>query len=178
MNKIIVAMFLLLVAEVVCGSQQHSSQWIKYSSPEGRYSVLLPGEPKLSSQEASTADGAKFTQYMASSPDANTVCLIGYFDHVGNRVFNFDKSRDGFIGAVKGTLLTESVISLGGYPGREMKVTAKSADGAEYVLRVRTYDVGSRVYVVQFIFLSSEDTPAVAENARKYFDSFALTKER
>jgi hypothetical protein len=175
MQKIAVAVLLLISTEVGFGFQG-SSEWIKYNSPEGRYSVLVPIQPKLSTQESATADGEKFTQYKATVIDANAVFLAGYFDHVPGTTFSLDKARDGMVGAVKGTLLSESAISLGGYPGLELKVSAKGSDGTEFLMRARFYDVDKRVYVIQFILPRSEDGSASAEKAARYFDSFQVTK--
>ena len=65
---------ILLVAGNAFGLQG-SHEWIKYDSPEGGYSVLLPGQPNLTTQEAATANGEKFPQYMASASDAGAVFL-------------------------------------------------------------------------------------------------------
>ena len=48
---------LLVIITVLTFAAQHSDEWIKYTSTEGRYSVLLPSQPSLDSQEATTANG-------------------------------------------------------------------------------------------------------------------------
>ena len=174
MKRIVVVALVLVAAELGFGFQK-AAEWTKYSSPEGRYSVLLPAEPKLSTQESATAEGVKFPQYLATSSDSNVLFQIGYFDNLPNNTFSLDKARDGFLNAIKGTLVSESAISLGGYPGRETRMSGKGEDNVEYILIVRMYDVKTRVYVVQYIFKRSAETPALTENARRYFDSFAVT---
>jgi hypothetical protein len=193
MKRILFSTVLLCISAVFCGAQEHgdppirrdpsvrelpaTTGWIRYTSPAGRYNVLMPTAPTLSTQDSKTADGVKFLQYMASATNDTELCLIGYFDHVSGSTFSFDKARDGFVGAVNGTLVNETSISLGGYPGRELKVVGKAADGVEYILRVRIYDVKNRVYVVQFIIASSADADAVVNaDARKYFDSFSVSE--
>jgi hypothetical protein len=172
------AVLLVLMTAALPFDLQGQTDWIKYNSPEGRYSVLLPAEPKISSQEAAASTGEKFTQYMAASEDSIAVYMVGYFDVAPNMTFSFEKARDGFISAVKGTLLSEKVISLDGYPGREANVTANGGSGAEYLILVRFYQVEKRIYVIQFIVAKSADAAISAGKSAKYFNSFQVTTAR
>lgn len=152
--------------------------WIRYTSPLGRYTVALPGEPKLSTQEATSADGVKFPQYMASSSTEKAVFLIGYFDELPNTTFSFDRARDGFVQAVNGTLGRETAISLGGYPGRDFRVLGRTGDGTQITMLVRMFEIDRRVYVVQYIMATTdEDDPVIRRDANKYFDSFSVATQ-
>lgn len=127
MKRALAALLVMMSATLLFGLQAQTD-WIKYSSLEGRYSILLPGEPKLSTQEGTTATGEKFLQYLAASPDSiDTLCMVGYFDYAQGMIFSFDHGRDGMVTAIKGTLISEKAISLGGNPGRELKISAKAA---------------------------------------------------
>jgi hypothetical protein len=172
-KKTLAACLLLMLASFTNGFQ-NSAEWVRYTSTEGRYSALVPHQPKLTSQEATAPGGEKFTQYMAQAGDANSVYVVGYFDYAPNMVFSLDKARDGMLAASKGTLLKEEVISLGGNPGRELKVSTKNG-GFDLLVRVRFYEIGRRIYVVQHIFQKSSDTPAVAAKTARFFDSFKVT---
>jgi len=176
--KKVSAVLLVLMTAALPFALQAQTDWIKYNSPEGRYSVLLPGEPKLSTQEAAASTGEKFTQYMAASEDSMAVYMVGYFDVAPDKTFSFEKARDGFIAAVKGTLLSEKVISLAGYPGREANVSANGGSGAEYLIQVRFYQVEKRIYVIQFIVAKSADAEVSAAKSAKYFDSFQVKTAR
>jgi hypothetical protein len=172
------AVLLVLMSAALPFALHGQTEWIQYNSPEGRYTVRLPAEPKFSTQEAATSSGEKFTQYMAASEDSSAVYIVGYFDVAPNMTFSFDKARDGMLAAVKGTLLAEKAISLGGYPGREAKISTKGSDDTEYIALVRFYQVEKRIYVVQFIVTKSADPAISAEKSAKYFDSFQVTKAR
>jgi hypothetical protein len=187
MRKYFAAIFVLLVSASFAVGTQKDSEWIKYTSPEGRYSILLPALPKLSSQEAEAADGQKFPQYLASVVEpGDVVFLVGYFDSLPGTVFSADAARDGMLNRVNGKLINETTISLDGHPGRELKVSAtpkpQPAEGAkpsaavEYVLRARFYEADKRIYVLQLIFPKSLESDAMAAKAAKYFDSFQLVK--
>jgi hypothetical protein len=188
MRKYSAALSLLLMSASLALSIQKSDDWIAYTSPEGRYSVLLPAQPTLSTQESTAANGEKFPQYLASVVAAgDVVYMMAYFDTVPGTVFSADAARDGMVKAVKGTLISENAISLAGYSGRELRVLttpippppaegAKPTEPVEYIVRARFYEADKRVYVVQLIFPKSLENDAWAAKAAKYFDSFQLVK--
>jgi hypothetical protein len=169
-------MLLILIGPVLTLGVQHSDDWIKYESKEGRYAVMLPAQPTVGSQEAVTSDGVKFTQHKAAVVSADVAYMIGYFDYTGEMTFTFDKARDGMLSAVKGTLVKERPISLGGQLGRELRMLAKDENGNEYDMRARFYDVNRRIYVLQFIAPKSADVGMADVKAAKYFDSFEVVK--
>jgi hypothetical protein len=188
MRKYLAVILLLLLSASLALSIQKPDVWIKYTSPEGRYTVLLPAQPSLTTQEATAATGDKFPQYLASVVQPGDVAfIIGYFDSVPGSIFSADAARDGMVERINGTLISETAISLAGYPGRELKVLAKpapqqpaggakAADGVEYTVRARFYEVDKRVYVLQLISPRSLDSEALAAKATKYFDSFQVVK--
>lgn len=175
-KKCFAACFLLIVVTLAEGSQS-TTEWVRYTSTEGRYSALVPQQPKLSSQDASASTGEKFTQFMAQATDSDSLYGFIYFDYPPDMDFSLDKARDGAVAAVKGTLLSEEAISLGGYPGRELKIAAKNSD-LDLLIRARIYDVGRRVYVLQHIFHKSSDSPTVAEKTARFFDSFKVIQSK
>src|SRR5713226_9735467 len=176
MKKASITLLVLLSAALPFALQGQTG-WIKYNSPEGRYSVLFPGEPKLTTQDTTAATGEKMLQYLAMSSDSGAVYMVGYFDSAANMTFSFDKARDGFVAAVKGTLLAEKAISLDGNPGRELKVLAKISD-ADELMMVGFVQVGVRIYVIQLIVPKSSEAAISAEKNVNYFDSFRITKPR
>jgi hypothetical protein len=165
--------FIMLFGFAMAIMAQGDGEWIKYNSPEGRYSVSVPHEPKISIQESSTASGEILSQYLASSQDENGVFMIGYFDH-GTMSFSFDDARNGMMKSANATLLGEGTISLGSWPGRTLKALGKSSDGEEFIIRTSFFDVGARVYILNCIFPKGDDSPALGEKCTKFFDSFKV----
>lgn len=176
MKTKMLAAFLMLMVITVANGFQSSTEWVKYTSSEGRYSALIPKQPQLSTQEATAPNGATFTQYMAQSNDADSFYVLGYFDYTPEMVFSLDKARDGMLNATKGTLLKEEVISLGGNHGRDLKVSTRSGE-LDLLLRVRFYEVGRRIYIIQHLFQKSSDSPAIAEKTARFFNSFKVTTD-
>ncbi|MDP9264422.1 MAG: hypothetical protein M3O85_08905 [Acidobacteriota bacterium] len=175
MRKATATALVLMSAVLAFGApqqQQQKSDWVKYNSDEGRYSALFPNQPEVSSQETTSSTNEKVTQHLATSADQGTAYLIGYFDKSG-MTFSFDKARDGMLAKIKGTLLAEKAISLGGHPGREVKVAAKGSDDADYIALARYYDVKDRIYVVEVVFPKASEG-SLSGNTAKFFDSFAV----
>lgn len=177
MQKKILAACLVLTVAALADGFQSTAQWVKYTSVEGRYSILLPQEPKLSTQEGTASTGEKLMNYGAQSSDSDGLYGVNYFDGLPGMTFSLDKARDGMVSAVKGTLLNEDTISLGGYPGRELKITAKNGE-LEILISARIYSVGGRSYVLQHAFLKASDSPIMVEKTTKFFDSFKVTESK
>jgi hypothetical protein len=192
MTKTTIAILILLVSSAATFAQEHkersappsrppqtqtptqSDSLLRYTSPEGRYSVLLPAQPNLSSQQVNAPDGTPMTQYLATATGNMGMVMIGYFDYAADVVFSLDKARDGMVTSIKGTLLDEHSMSLGGAPGRQIKVSASTEQGMEFIDRARFYDVKPRVYVLQCITPKSADSAAIAEKCEQFFDSFRV----
>ena len=114
------------------------------------------------------------TQYMAMAAGNMGVVMVAYFDYAADVVFSLDKARDGMVTSIKGTLLDEHSMSLGGAPGRQVKISARTEQGMEFIDRARFYDVKPRVYVLQCISPKSIDSAAIAERCEQFFDSFRV----
>ncbi|MGQ0762208.1 MAG: hypothetical protein ACT4OT_09385 [Acidobacteriota bacterium] len=195
MRKTTIAILTLLVSSAATFAQEHKERALpaprppqtqtppqseaqpssfRYTSPEGRYSVLLPAQPTLSSQQVNAPDGTPLTQYMVTAEGSMGMVMIAYFDYAADVVFSLDKARDGMVTSIKGTLLDEHSMSLGGAPGRQVKISAKTEQGMEFIDRARFYDVKPRVYVLQCISPKSIDSAAIAERCEQFFDSFRV----
>lgn len=195
MRKTTIAILTLLVSSAATFAQEHKERSappprppqtqtppqseappssLRYTSPEGRYSVLLPAQPNLSSQQVSAPDGTPMTQYMVTAAGNMGMVMVAYFDYAADVVFSLDKARDGMVTSIKGTLLDEHSMSLGGAPGRQVKISARTEQGMEFIDRARFYDVKPRVYVLQCITPKSLDGTAIAERCEQFFDSFRV----
>ena len=175
----IAAILLICFSPVLTAGVQHSDVWFKYDSKEGRYSVLLPKEPTLSTETTTASTGEKLPQYIALSTEGSSVFYVSYSDLLADMTFSFDNAREGMLAAGKGTLISESSISLGGAPGRELRVLMKGPNDTDYFDRVRFYQIGMRIYLLQYFFPKSQDGSAlVTANAEKFFDSFKVEASR
>jgi|ERR1043166_4009780 hypothetical protein len=176
MKKCSAAFLLVMIVATLAVGVQKPDDGINYLSPEGRYRVLFPAQPKLTSQLNTNSEGLKFTQYLASAGDENSLYMVGYFDLAAGVTYSLDKARDGMMKAVNGTLVSEAPITLDGNVGRELLASVTDANGVDYLVTARLYNVDMRVYVVQFLRAKLADDKVLAAKAARFFDSFQLVK--
>lgn len=156
---------------------QTETAWIKFSSPEGRFSVLFPQEPKFESVAASESSGV--TNYRYSDIESGYGFICEYFDvqSIGADSQHFlDVTRDGIISGASATKVSEEKISLNTYPGRELQLALKVNEGTEITGLTRIYLVDKRLYSLTFLHLKSMDAAVAADLGKKFFSSFELKK--
>jgi hypothetical protein len=99
------------------------------------------------------------TEYPDSTIDSNDSELMSNM---------FRSAIDGAVSNVKGKLLSEKNISIGKYPGREIKVDY--GDGVAFI-RMRLYLVKNKMYILQTITLTEKDNNA---SINEFLNSFQL----
>lgn len=146
--------------------------WKEYSSAEGGFAVLMPGEPELENATTKT-DLGDVAIHTVKCVAGDVLCVVKYYDAPAvtdaTREKFLDDNCDGF---VRGANLLRKGdarrVALGENPGRE--VVGETQDGGAQ-LTARYYVVGKRVYLV--MVGSSVDDAASPEVAR-YLASFRL----
>ena len=177
--KATAATFLILVmsATAAFGPQQ-KVEWIKYDSPEGRYSILFPGKPEVSKQDAPAHSGQTLIEYFATyadpTPATDVAYISSYFDLAPGMKYSIDIGRDGYLKSVNATLQSEKPVMLGTYSGREVRATASKA-GEDFTMIARFYIIENRVYLIQYLFAKPYDATRAEKECAKFFDSFTLT---
>ena len=151
-----------------------AAKWITYTSPEGRYTISMTEQPKLSSQPITTASGDTLMQYMAGASADPAYLMVGYFDYPANTTFSLDGARDGMVNTLHGNLVDEYSISLGGSPGRAIKIMAKTDGGIDFIDRARFYDINRRIYVLQCLVPVASEGPSAVQICDQFFDSFRV----
>ena len=173
-TKTLATGFILLSATLVYGVQ---SEWVKFTSPEGRFSVMLRHEPKfelITDPEDKEVANSRYTDI-----ETGYGFICEYFDvaTTGTDLELFlDTTRDGIVKGAGATMVGEKKISLDGYPGRELELTLKIPNGTEMSAQTRIYIVGKRLYSLSYIHAKDLDDTVNSENAAKFFSSFKPTK--
>ena len=140
------------------------------------FKVALPGNAQHSSKEFKTAVGTlKLHMYQVASQGQ----FFGVMHNVypqravnaqgANKVLN--GARDGAVRKVGGTLLSDTQIKLGQYPGRSFRVVA-TKNGVKMYMSWRVYLVNNRLYQLGVV---SPYRPANAKDVKRFFDSFELS---
>src|SRR6267143_1058330 len=189
-NITVVAFLVLISAPIGYGSQpdlnphvnradayalQTETEWIKFTSPEGRFSVLLQHEPKF--EPVSATDSGAVTNYRYSDLESGYGFICEYFDvaSTGADLQDFlDVTRDGIIRGAGATKVSEEKISLNSYPGRELGLAFNVNNGIEIAARIRNYLGGNRVYSLTFLHLKTMDASLADDIGKKFFASFEL----
>ena len=183
MKRLLLAFAAITIFVTVVCAQEHgqaaakperpASKWFTYTSPEGRYSVSVTEAPKLSTQDINAASG-NMVQYLAGTSADPAYLMVGYFDYPQSSTFSLDAARDGMVNSLHGNLVDEDSISLGGSPGRAIKIMAKTESGLDFVDRARFYDISRRIYVLQCLVPVSDEGPGAIQICNQFFDSFRV----
>jgi hypothetical protein len=150
------------------------SAWQELVCKSGGFSVKMPGSPKESTETYDT-DGGKVpaTLYMLELEGGSVAYLAGYNDFTTDQVTGrdsmemLDGAREGMLKNVKGTLVREKKISIGGHPGRELEVDAPG----EMVVFVRVFLANKRL--IQMLVVMPRAALA-SEDIKTFFGSFRL----
>jgi hypothetical protein len=153
---------------------QENPGWTSFTSPEGRFTVLMPAKPKTEVKNTDTAQG-NLPLYLYSASNDNAYFLISYNDFPNVNESNvqaaLEAGRTGAIESMGGKLISERKISLGSYPGLEFSAKAVS-EGSEIIANARLYFVGHRLYqLLVLAYKPHADSPDI----QKFLTAFELT---
>jgi hypothetical protein len=184
MKKFLIASFALFLTSFTAVAQEHSSSppatkapvatantssWVRLSSDEGRFSVLLPELAKDQAETNPSANGP-YTTHLFIAKTAKGLFLVGWVDYDPN--FNFgvqselEANRDNFVKGVKATLTNTSKISFNGHPGLEF-----TAENTDVIFKSRVYIIGRRPYqLIAGTYKGQDDST----NVSRFFESFQL----
>jgi hypothetical protein len=101
--------------------------WRQFTSPEGNFSVQMPGTPTFEKYPTNTDQGTfDINSYCLETKDATY--WVNYVDYGESTLPKYTTEQvfrscvDMTISNMHGRLLSESNISLDGYPGMELKI--------------------------------------------------------
>ncbi len=155
-----------LMGCVVLASAGCAAPWEEYSSPEGGFSVLMPGPPTKESHEQKTRQGViTFNAVVANRPHASY--LAAWADVPPGLPIDLDAFLKSLVLQYQGTVQQKREVELAGRPGLAFVLKTNNPQG-QVVGRV--YHVKDRLY--QLLVVGHEaGRPAEAE---KFFDTFKL----
>jgi hypothetical protein len=157
--------------------QVAQSQWEKFSSSEGNFSILMPVKPTQEKQTTGSSSLSLETNLFKASLNSNqAIYSVSYTDFPPELAqlppsFLFDSLSSRFTSDRKLKLLKQEDIKLGQYPGKEFQFEAPG----ETIIKYRAYLVEKRLYQV------IAETPKAIEMAsssdsEKFLNSFQLLK--
>ena len=136
------------------------AEFEQFRCPEGRFSVLLPGEPEKQIQPVNTAAGMiNLVMYTAGSKKSGFAVAYAEYPQdliaKSNPTEMLDGARDGAVANVNGRLLRESPLDFHGHPGREVDIEV-TKNGQTGTVRVRLILVHNCLYQLMVITQSDE----------------------
>ena len=144
--------------------------WAKFTSRDGRFSVIIPGIPKDQVQTTPSNIGP-YTTHLFTLRNPRHVFLIGYVDY--DPTFNFhpqaelEANRDQFVKNLEATLVNSRNVRVDGYPALEFTAVKE-----ERIFKARVYIVGRRPYLIVLgTSKGVDDAPAL----NRFFNSFKIT---
>jgi len=162
-------------AAVARVAASQSSGWIAFAPKDGGFSVMLPGKPIEKSLQAATAAGPiTVPAYQLASGEFGYMITYRDYPNTPEEVQARDKllqmAAEKAVTVAGGKVFSSEAISLGDYPGREVKAEIPGS-----ILQTRSYFVKPRLYILM-IFMPPDKT--ASENVSKFFDSFKVLPDK
>jgi hypothetical protein len=129
--------------------QYDFTKYEQFKSVEGSFSVLFPNKVSETKETVNTAAGPILMHQFESKAKYHEFIVV-YSDYPEGilKVSNSDKilngARDGSIKNIQGTLLSETFITLNGYPGRELRIEGPQ----KIILESRIILANQRLYQI------------------------------
>jgi hypothetical protein len=163
-----------LVLLVAAGARAEEPSWKSFESKEGRFTVEFPGVPRQRSNTRPTARFGTLEQHMFLLEVPNVgVFTVSYMDYPRGAMDKYkpdqllDDARDNALKIAKGKLLSETKVTMNGFPGRVIVF-----DGANNLVFTAHYYVAKeRVYTaLAYVPKASGDSAEV----KRFLASFKL----
>jgi|GEM_PF-1433651 len=146
----------------------------KFISPDNRFCVIFPTEPKRESDIVNAPKGKiEMIQYISQTGGIQYEVI---YSDLPTTAFDgrtseqmLDGARDGMVENVAGKLTSETIISRGNNPGREITVKVKP----DTIIKTQIVLQNNRFY--QLMVTSPSDKLFVARY-REFFDSFKILR--
>lgn len=161
--------------------QSTQPQWKLFTSPDGRFTVLMPGTPRRESQTQKTYMGEiDFEIFSAQPPKQEVAYLVVYndFPHSYGQMTNpqeiLNNVQEMALKTTKSNLISHrNIRSSNGHPGREFAYI--NAGGK--ITRTRVYIAEGRLYQVMAI-TSRKQQQNLAKTITGYLNSFQIVLKK
>lgn len=148
--------------------------WITYTWPPDRYSVLMPRQPKRKTEVHSgvrvamvSCDMGEIGAYFVAVSRMPAIAVAQGFD----ADVALEAAVNGAVTNARGRLDSRKTIQLDGHPGREIRFSGAHA-GKPFTAFSRLYVIDAAIYQIMFLGPSGEHTET---DLQKFLDSFKLT---
>lgn len=156
-------------------------QWKLFTAPDGRFSVLMPGQPKVTSQTQRTFMGAINLQMFIAQPPKQEVAYVVAFNdfpdsygQMANPEEILKNAQEMALKTTKSNLVNQKEIrSTNGHPGREIEYV--NAGGK--ITKSRMYFAEGRLYQVMVITTKKQEK-FLTKSIAGYLNSFNVVLKK
>jgi hypothetical protein len=149
-----------------------SYNWQSFESQDGKFAISFPAKPVLDEYPAKLASGESYTSHRwGTKPNDDVAFGCSWWEdpNLPNRSPDemLNKIRDLGLYGVQGTLISETRLTVQGYPARDIQARARGNSAMDN----RIILAGTRAYtLLVFDMRGKHDTKSV----ERFFDSFTL----
>jgi hypothetical protein len=154
--------------------------WQTFTSPDGRFSVLITGTPQQSSVVLKLDSGGKSTEYILFFPDNNDIDYSVYDDDYRQDALAsspqvFLKEHE-YYTSLSQKPLTDAAINLNGVPGRAFTfmTPAPSSPSGNALTYARVFLAGTHLYTLEVVTPSIPLKSDTAAQADQFMNSFRI----
>ena len=145
--------------------------WQTYVAPDGTFSIELPGKAVVETKQVPVEGGTATLHLINAASTSNRAYTCSYveFNKTDQRPPDqiLESARDGSLRNVQGTLVTQSQITVQGFPGLQFQAHARGNS----VMDSRILLVEKRLYMIMGVAPAGHAEPKVVQ---RMFDSFKL----
>jgi len=128
--------------------------WASFTSTDCGVTIPMPGTPKVSN-EAVAAPSGKLTIHSATSDLGDRAAIVSCSDIPAYKSSDdvLDRTRDGTVSSMHGTLVASRNVTVGGFPGRDMILAVQDKK-----LAVRLVLAKQRLFTLVSLGFSADET--------------------
>ena len=164
------ALCLMLFAVSIASGFQ-TSDWVKFNSTAGNFSVLLPKQPTEEKKTIPTPYPS-YTSTMYTANVTGQLYLVGWVDYEPSYVFNtvkeLEANRDNMVKAIKGKLVTSNKTSFGTHQALDFTGEFLVGD-RQFLFKAKVLIIGKRPYMLTYVFPQGQES---IPDGNRFFSSF------
>jgi hypothetical protein len=174
LKKICSVSIITLICSGLAFAIQQAVEWSKLDSTDGRFSAVMPSQPKTGVSDVDSSVGT-LKLYTFSASNNIGQFMLSYADYpneatVAEQEAVLDGVISGVLKGLKAELVSQTKVTLKGYPGREMRAT-RMVEGSQMVFSWKVFLVGRRLYQLG---VGTSKADAESPDIQKFFTSFQL----
>lgn len=151
-----------------------TAQWQAFTSDKGGFTVTMPGKPTEQKQTLNTAAGNIDTYLFSTALNNGANYTVSYLDlpkgaEALPESVLLEAIAGGIAGDDRGKVLSERVIKLDNYNGRELKVASKT----NAIVMHRAYVVKGRIYQIA-VEVPAANEQRLTADVERFLNSFKL----